>query len=165
MLLAYKETGILDHYVVRRNTIIDNRGFFERFYCGDELQGILGTKKVSQITRPFTMARGTLRGLHFQKAPYSEAKIVSCLRVEVFDVAVDLRPTSPIYLQWHSEILSEPNRQSLEVPEGFAHGCETLRNAYELLYRQTAPFNSQSERGGGKHLGPAARDQLAHDNF
>src|SRR6185312_14039854 len=91
--------------------------------------------------------RGAARGLHFQYSPHSEMKFVSCLRGRIFDVAVDLRRNSPTFLKWHGEILSETNRRTLVISEGFAHGFQSLDDNCELLYLHTAPWNASAEGG------------------
>jgi dTDP-4-dehydrorhamnose 3,5-epimerase len=85
--------------------------------------------------------------MHFQHPPYSETKLVSCLRGEVFDVAVDMRRGSPTLLHWHAEILSASNHRTLVIPEGFAHGFQTLTDNCEMLYLHTAPFRADAEGG------------------
>jgi len=146
-LLTSEETEIPGVHIVQRKAVFDSRGFFERIYCDAELASVFGNKKVVQINRSFNEKSGTLRGLHFQKTPHQETKMVSCLRGEVFDVAVDLRPSSPTFLQWHAEVLSASNHTSLLIPEGFAHGFQTLSAECELLYLHTAPFSEKSEAG------------------
>jgi dTDP-4-dehydrorhamnose 3,5-epimerase len=94
-----------------------------------------------------TLRRGTVRGLHFQRPPHAEAKLVTCLHGQVFDVAVDLRAGSPTFLQWHAEELTESNGRSLLIPEGFAHGFQTLSEHCELLYVHSATFVPSSEGG------------------
>ena len=88
-----------------------------------------------------------MRGLHFQYPPHAETKLVSCLRGEVFDVAVDLRRDSPTFLRWHAEILSSDNHRTLLIPEGFAHGFQTLTEDCELLYLHTAAWQPGAEGG------------------
>jgi dTDP-4-dehydrorhamnose 3,5-epimerase len=90
---------------------------------------------------------GTVRGMHFQHPPYAEMKLVSCLRGEVFDVAVDLRKDSPTFLQWHGEILSEVNQRTFCMPEGFAHGFQTLTEDCELIYFHSATYAPEAEAG------------------
>ena len=109
--------------------------------CSSDLKGIV------QINHTLTVMRGTVRGLHFQYPPHAEIKIVSCLRGEVFDVAVDLRQGSPTFLQWHGEILSASNHRTLLIPEGFAHGFQTLSDDCELLYFHTAAYQPSAEGG------------------
>ena len=93
--------------------------------------------------------RGTVRGMHYQTPPHAEAKLVSCLRGEVFDVAVDLRRGSPTFLRWHAERLSPGNHKTLLIPEGCAHGFQALAPDCELLYVHTAPYAPNAE--GGVH--------------
>ena len=102
-------------------------------------------KPIVQINRSLTLRRGAVRGMHFQYPPHAETKIVSCLKGEIFDVAIDVRANSPTFLQWHGAILSAENCQSLLIPEGFAHGFQTLTDDCELLYLHTAPHTPQSE--------------------
>lgn len=137
-------------YVAERKPITDHRGFFCRFFCAEEFQIVGLLKPVVQINHTYTVKKGAVRGLHFQYPPHAEWKIVSCLRGEVFDVAVDIRKGSPTFLQWHGEILSAENRRSLLIPEGFAHGFQTLTEDCELIYLHSAPYCSQAE--GALHV-------------
>ena len=140
-------TPIVDLLVLQRMPLGDSRGFLERLFCASELDAQLGGRRIVQINRTFTARRGTVRGLHFQRPPHEETKFVSCLRGEVFDVAVDLRPGSATFLHWHSEILSSENHKTLLIPEGFAHGFQTLSDDCEMLYFHTAAHNAQAEDG------------------
>ncbi|MFC1512827.1 dTDP-4-dehydrorhamnose 3,5-epimerase [Thermodesulfobacteriota bacterium] len=132
---------------LQRKPIRDNRGYFERLFCDKELQAIIADKTIVQINHTLTAMRGTVRGMHFQYPPNAEMKIVSCLRGEVFDVAVDIRHNSPTFLSWHSEILSAENHKSLVIPEGFAHGFQALTKDCELLYFHTSAYHPSSEGG------------------
>ncbi|MBC2770595.1 dTDP-4-dehydrorhamnose 3,5-epimerase family protein [Pusillimonas minor] len=133
--------------VLTRTHIGDSRGWFERIFCVEELQEVLGKRSVVQINRTLTLQRGSVRGMHFQHAPSAEMKFVSCLHGEVFDVAVDLRPESATFLQWHAELLSAHNRKTLAIPEGFAHGFQTLTDNCEMFYLHTAAYNPSAEDG------------------
>jgi dTDP-4-dehydrorhamnose 3,5-epimerase len=133
--------------VITRQPIVDARGWFERAYCADTFTELGISKAISQINRSFTMQQGSVRGMHFQTAPFAETKFVSCLKGEVFDVAVDLRAGSPTFLQWHGEILSASNQRSLLIPEGFAHGFQTLSADCEMLYLHTEKFDPASSSG------------------
>jgi dTDP-4-dehydrorhamnose 3,5-epimerase len=128
----------------------DTRGFFSRFFCAQELAQAGITRPIAQINHTYTARVGTVRGLHFQHRPHTEDKIISCLRGEIFDVAVDLRKDSPTFLHWHAEILSAHNAYSLLVPQGFAHGFQTLSDDCELLYLHTHPHTPQAE--GALHV-------------
>ncbi|TAN71704.1 MAG: dTDP-4-dehydrorhamnose 3,5-epimerase [Gallionella sp.] len=131
--------------LVQRKAIEDHRGFLSRFYCMEEF-GEAGIKKsIAQINHTLTRQRGAVRGLHFQHPPHAEAKLVSCLKGKILDVAVDLRRDSPTFLQWHGEILSAANRKSLLIPEGYAHGFQTLAEDCELIYLHTAAYHPQAE--------------------
>ena len=133
--------------VIRRLPIGDERGYLERMYCRDDLGGLLGSRSIVQINHTLTEKVGTVRGLHFQRAPHGETKLVSCLRGSVYDVAVDLRPDSPTFLHWHAEMLSQDNHRTLVIPEGFAHGFQSLTSDCEMLYLHTAAFHAEAEFG------------------
>jgi dTDP-4-dehydrorhamnose 3,5-epimerase len=131
--------------LIARQPIGDQRGYLARLFCADELSKFNWTKPIAQINHTYTAFRGTVRGLHFQNAPHTEMKLVSCLKGEVWDVAVDLRPNSPSFLQWHAEILSENNFKALLIPEGFAHGFQSMSDDVELLYCHSASYAQKSE--------------------
>lgn len=133
--------------ILHRKPIGDSRGYLERLFCNEELSELARGKPIAQINHTWTAARGTVRGMHFQYPPHSETKFVSCLRGEVFDVAIDLRRDSPTFLHWHSEILSSENRKTIVIPEGFAHGFQTLTDDCEMLYFHTATYNPAAEGG------------------
>jgi len=140
-------TPIAELRVLQRKPLGDSRGYLERMFCADELDGLLAGKAIVQINHTLTVSRGTVRGMHFQQLPHAETKFVSCLRGEVFDVAVDLRRDSPTYLHWHAEILSAANHRTLLIPEGFAHGFQTLTDDCEILYFHTAAHHAEAEGG------------------
>lgn len=133
--------------VLQRKPIGDNRGYLERLFCNDELQVLIPGKHIAQINHTLTENRGSVRGMHFQHPPHAEIKFVSCLRGEIFDVAVDLRHNSPTFLCWHAELLSPDNHKTLIIPEGFAHGFQTLTDDCEMLYFHTAAFQPEAEGG------------------
>lgn len=145
--LILHPTALADVLVIERQGLGDARGWFERLFCDDELRPALGDRRIRQINRSFTAQRSAVRGLHFQYPPSAEMKIVTCLRGEVFDVAVDLRAGSSTFLQWHGEVLSAENNRSLLIPEGFAHGFQTLSEDCELLYLHTAAYDPGREGG------------------
>jgi dTDP-4-dehydrorhamnose 3,5-epimerase len=136
--------------VVQRRPIEDQRGFFCRFFCAEEFQQVGLLKPIAQINHTYTKKKGAVRGLHFQNPPYAECKIVSCLQGEVYDVAVDIRKGSPTFLHWHGEIISAANKRSFFIPEGFAHGFQTLTENCELLYLHSETFLPQAE--GALHV-------------
>ena len=123
------------------------RGHLARIYCHDELKNIGWYKPIAQINQTITKIRGTVRGLHFQNKPNTEMKLVSCLRGAIWDVAVDLRKNSPTFMKWHAEKLSSDNNRALFIPEGFAHGFQSLSEDCELLYLHSMPYARDSESG------------------
>lgn len=131
--------------LVQRKAIEDDRGFLSRFYCAEEFREAGINKPIAQINHTLTCKKGAVRGLHFQHPPYAETKMVSCLKGEILDVAVDLRRDSPTFLHWHGEILSATNRKSLLIPEGFAHGFQALTEDCELIYLHTAFYHPEAE--------------------
>jgi dTDP-4-dehydrorhamnose 3,5-epimerase len=131
--------------VLRRKPVSDSRGFLERMFCAQEFTQILGGKTIAQINRTLTGNCGSVRGMHFQNTPHTETKFVTCLRGEVFDVAVDVRKNSPTFLHWHGELLTQNNQATLLIPEGFAHGFQTLSDNCEMLYFHTAAYHADSE--------------------
>lgn len=133
--------------VVDRRPIGDARGYLERLYCREDLSHLVGPRQIVQINRTLTGMRGTIRGLHFQHPPAAETKVVQCLRGSVFDVAVDLRASSPTFLRWIGVELSAGNHRSLLIPEGVAHGFQTLTEDCEMLYLHTAPHTPSAEGG------------------
>jgi dTDP-4-dehydrorhamnose 3,5-epimerase len=135
-------TGLM---LVQRKAIEDERGFLSRFYCAEEFGATAISKPIAQMNHTFTRKKGAARGLHFQHQPHAENKLVSCLKGEIFDVAVDLRYGSPTFLKWHGEILSAVNRKSLLIPEGYAHGFQALTEDCELIYLHTAFYHPEAE--------------------
>jgi len=135
-------TGLV---LVERQRAQDQRGFFSRFFCAQELTEAGFALPIAQINHTLTSRKGAVRGLHFQCQPHAEDKFISCLRGEIFDVAVDLRRGSPTFLRWHAEILSGGNARSLLVPQGFAHGFQTLTDECELLYLHSRPYCAEAE--------------------
>ena len=133
--------------IIERHPIGDQRGFLARLFCREELHSVVGERPLVQINHTLTATKGTIRGMHFQHPPHAEMKLVTCLRGEVFDVAVDLRSDSPTFLHWYAEHLSSENCKTLALPEGFAHGFQTLTNHCELLYFHTAAYQPTAESG------------------
>jgi dTDP-4-dehydrorhamnose 3,5-epimerase len=141
-------TGLEGLKLVTRHAIADQRGWFERLYCSEELAAAAGLRFVPlQINRSCTRVPGAVRGLHYQHPPHAEVKLVSCLRGEAFDVAVDLRTGSPTFLRWYGTRLSAENRRSLLIPQGFAHGFQALTADCELLYLHSTAHAPHAEDG------------------
>jgi len=134
-------------YILQRKPIGDNRGYLERLFSAEELHPLIHDKNIVQINHTLTSRRGTVRGMHFQYPPHAEVKFVSCLRGEVFDVAVDLRHGSDTFLHWYAELLSDTNHKTLVIPEGFAHGFQTVTENCEMLYFHTHTYQPDAEGG------------------
>ena len=133
--------------IIQRSLLEDHRGYFSRLFCADAFKEAGFTPPVSQINHTCTKRIGTVRGLHFQHPPHAEIKVVSCLKGRVFDVAVDLRKGSDTFLQWEGVILSEENHLSLLIPQGFAHGFQSLEENCELLYLHSESYCPEAEDG------------------
>lgn len=140
------DTPIAGLKVIQRKPIRDARGYFSRFFCAEEFRLAGLNSCIAQINHSYSKTSGTVRGMHFQ-LPHAEIKFVSCIHGEIFDVAVDLRRNSPTFLKWHGEVLSAENQRSLLIPEGFAHGFQTLTDDCELLYLVSATYAPMAEGG------------------
>jgi dTDP-4-dehydrorhamnose 3,5-epimerase len=125
----------------------DERGFFARTWCRDEFAEHGLDSRLVQCSVSFNAKRGTLRGLHYQAAPHAEAKLVRCTRGAIYDVAVDLRPDSPTFLRHAAAVLSADNYAMLYIPEGCAHGFQTLAEASEVVYQMSEFYRPESARG------------------
>ena len=139
-------TNISGLTVVKRLPVSDKRGLFERVLCVNEISS-WGNRSVKQINRSVTKLKGVIRGLHFQRNPYSECKLVTCLKGSVMDVALDLRTKSPTYGKVFSIELNQGNDISLLIPEGFAHGFQTLSDNVEMLYIHSTEYSAENECG------------------
>lgn len=145
--LTLKPTPLAGLHVVQRQPLGDARGSFTRVFCQEELAAAGWMRPIAQINHSVTQARATVRGLHYQRPPHAEMKLVSCLAGEVWDVVVDLRSGSPTFLGWHAERLSAQNGRALLIPEGCAHGFQVLGEGAELLYCHSAAYVAESEAG------------------
>lgn len=152
--LRFASTKLAGLQTIDRLALQDARGWLERSYCLDTFAQVGLHKTIQQINRTKTLQKGSVRGMHYQLPSFAEAKVVSCLQGEVFDVAIDLRAGSPTFLQWHAEILSAENRRSMLIPEGYAHGFQTLTDDVEMLYFHTANY-APDAAGGVNPLDPA----------
>lgn len=132
---------------VNRKPIRDERGCFTRFFCQEEFSAIGLSAVTVQMNHSRSDLRGTVRGMHFQYAPYAETKIVTCLHGKVFDVALDLRASSPTYLQWFGLTLSAERQNSLVIPPGVAHGFQTLTDHAEVFYLVSTAYSPDHEDG------------------
>lgn len=125
----------------------DERGFFARVACVDEFHVAGMDFHPLQQSLSWNRLKGTLRGLHFQATPHSERKLIRCIAGSIFDVIVDIRPASPTFTRWFSCELTATNRRSLFVPEGFAHGFQTLEDGSEVLYQMSTRYRPEAARG------------------
>lgn len=133
--------------VVAPSVVRDQRGFFARVFCEAEFADANLDSVTAQVSLSFNDRKGTLRGLHFQRQPHSEAKLVRCIRGSVYDVAVDLRRGSPTRLRWVAVELNDENRLALYIPQGFGHGFVTLQDRTELLYQISRAYVPESSAG------------------
>jgi dTDP-4-dehydrorhamnose 3,5-epimerase len=140
--------------IIEPERVEDERGFFARSFCAREFAARGLDPRVAQCNVSFNRTRGTLRGLHFQHPPHTETKLVRCTRGALYDVAVDLRPDSPTFLVHIAVELSARNGRMLYVPEGFAHGFQTLEDDTEVFYQMSAAF-SPDAAGGVRWNDPA----------
>jgi dTDP-4-dehydrorhamnose 3,5-epimerase len=134
-------------YIIDITPFSDSRGWFARTYCKKEFEEIGHTKEWVQLNHSFTKKKGAIRGMHYQIPPYSEIKMVRCIAGRVYDVIVDIRKDSPTFLQWFGTELSATNKKMLYIPEGFAHGFQTMTDDCELIYHHSAFFTSGAEGG------------------
>lgn len=142
---TFTRTPISGLVVVERQRLGDHRGFLSRLFCAEAFREAGVALLIAQINQTLTHELGSVRGLHFQHAPYCEDKVVTCIRGEIFDVAVDLRRGSETFLEWYGVILSEENSLSLLIPQGFAHGFQTLSDDCELVYLHSTPYVPAAE--------------------
>jgi len=133
--------------VVESTPFVDHRGAFSRLYCAKELSGIIGNRRIVQINHSCTSTVGAVRGMHYQRPPHAEMKLVRCLKGRVWDVTVDLRAGSPTFLKWHAEELTPDNARMMVIPEGCAHGFQVLEADSELLYLHTEFYTPECEGG------------------
>lgn len=132
--MRFTETAVRGAFVIEPEPRSDARGFFARTWCRREFERMGLTAEIVQVNVSFNRLRGTLRGMHYQDAPHEEAKVVSCLRGALYDVVLDLRPSSPTYLRWAAVELDPHDRKMLYVPQGCAHGFQTLADDTEVQY-------------------------------
>lgn len=145
--MIFIETKLKGAYVIELEKLEDQRGFFARTWDGKEFEqrGLVG--KAAQQSISFNNSIGTIRGMHYQKAPYQETKLVRCTRGGKFDVIIDLRPKSPTFKRWLGIELTADNYRMLYVPYGFAHGFQTLREDTEVIYLMSEVYNPEAEVG------------------
>jgi len=145
--MNFIETSLPGSYLVELKPIGDDRGWFARTFCKNEFKKIGHDKEWVQMNHSFTSSAGTVRGMHFQIHPHQEIKMVRCISGAIFDVIVDIRKDSPHFLKWFGAELSAANKKMMYIPEGFAHGFQTLTENCELIYHHTAFYEPTAEGG------------------
>jgi dTDP-4-dehydrorhamnose 3,5-epimerase len=145
----YREvaTPLAGLIVFERIALGDERGSFEHVFAPEAFLAWGIARPIAQVNISTTRIKGAVRGLHFQRPPHGEDKIVSCIEGSVFDVAVDLREASPTFLHWHGQVLSAENRLSMLIPNGFAHGFQTITNDCRMLYLHTESYVPDADTG------------------
>ena len=145
--MIFTQTKLSGAFVIEPQRLADARGFFARVFCADELKSHGLNTCVSQCNISFNPGKGTLRGMHYQAAPYQEAKLARCTMGRLYDVMIDLRPDSPTFRQWVGVELTAENRRMLYISEGFAHGYQTLEDNTEIFYVVSQSYHPQADRG------------------
>ncbi|MFO7167193.1 MAG: dTDP-4-dehydrorhamnose 3,5-epimerase [Chloroflexota bacterium] len=152
--MIFTQTELKDAYIIEPKRIEDERGAFVQVWDAAAFERLGLPTRIVLINESYNRRRGTLRGMHFQRAPYAQAKLVRCIRGALHDVIVDLRPDSPSYLRWIGVDLTEENGRMLYVPEGFAHGFQTLVDDTRIQYQVSEVYAPQAE-GGYRYDDPA----------
>lgn len=152
--MIFLQTDLKDARIIELERREDSRGFFARTWCQQEFEAHGLVARIVQASMSYNHTRGTLRGMHFQRAPYAETKLVRVVRGAIYDVIIDLRPESPSYRRWIGVELTADNYRTLYVPEGFAHGFQTLADHTEVLYQFSA-FYTPGAEGGLRYDDPA----------
>jgi dTDP-4-dehydrorhamnose 3,5-epimerase len=145
--VQFNLTMFLDAYLIALEPTRDNRGFFARTFCVEEFAAHGLEDNFPQHSISFSARKGTLRGMHFQRNPHGEVKLVRCTRGAIWDVIIDIRPDSPTYRGWQGFELSSSNSRQLYIPKGFAHGFQTLSDDVEVSYLISAPYKPESAHG------------------
>lgn len=145
--MKFTELSLAGAYLIEPEYIKDERGFFARCFCQEEFRRRGLHSQFEQCNISFNIKKGTLRGMHYQIDAKSEAKLIRCTIGKIFDVVIDLRPHSKTYKQWTSVELSAHTHSMIYIPEGFAHGFQTLEDHTELFYQMSVSYDSQSARG------------------
>lgn len=145
--MIFKETEISGSYIIEPEKFIDDRGFFARGYCEREFKNQGISFNIAQANIGYSKNQYTLRGLHYQAEPHREAKLVRCTSGALFDVIIDLRTESPTYKEWIGVELTEKKHTMFYVPEGCAHGYQTLEDNTEVFYMVSAFYAPDHERG------------------
>ena len=145
--MIFRETTLKGAFVIEMEKFEDKRGFFARAWCQKEVEANGLVSRVVQTNISFNKKRGTLRGMHYQVAPYEQVKLVRCTAGAIYDVIIDLRPDSPTFRKWTGVELTAENYTMLYVPENVAHGFQTLEDNTEVTYQVSQFYSPESERG------------------
>ena len=145
--MIFRETILKGAFVIEMEKFEDKRGFFARAWCQKEVEANGLVSRVVQTNISFNKKRATLRGMHYQVAPYEQVKLVRCTRGVIYDVIIDLRPDSPTFRKWTGVELTAENYTMLYVPENFAHGFQALEDNTEVTYQVSQFYSPESERG------------------
>jgi dTDP-4-dehydrorhamnose 3,5-epimerase len=145
--MSFKEIPIPGAYEIKLSPFEDERGVFTKLFAKDALEEIEFNENISQINHSINKEKGTIRGMHFQFQPFTEIKIVKCLKGKVYDVIIDIRKDSPTFLKWHAIELSAKGYNMIFIPKGCAHGFQTLEDNTELLYLHTGSYHPESQGG------------------
>ena len=145
--MIFTETTLKDAYIVEPEKYKDERGYFARVFCENEFKNIGLKLNMVQSNISLSQRKGTIRGLHYQADPYSEVKLIRCIRGSIFDVIIDLRPNSSTYKQWFGLELNSSRSQMLLIPENFAHGYQSLVDHTEIFYQVSEFYTPDAERG------------------
>jgi dTDP-4-dehydrorhamnose 3,5-epimerase len=146
--MIFQETKLRGAYIIDLEPFEDERGYFARTFCRQEFEQRGLNSSIAQCSISYNHRKGTLRGMHYQASPHGEAKIVTCLAGVIYDVIIDLRAQSATYCQWFSvELSGQEPRRMLYVPQGFAHGFQTLEDHTEVFYQISAFYVPDSARG------------------
>ena len=147
LFMKFFETELKGSYIIELEKLEDERGFFTRIWDKKKFQSKGLDSDLVQMSFSFTKKKGTLRGMHFQKKPFEETKLVRCTRGKIFDVIIDLRPESNTYKKWIGVKLKSDDLKMLYIPEGFAHGFQTLEDDTEVFYQMSNWFSPEHVRG------------------
>ena len=145
--MIFTETKLRGAFLIELEKHADERGFFARTFCQEAFEAHGLNSRVVQCNVSFNRRKGTLRGMHFQIAPFAEAKLVRCTSGSIHDVIIDLRPVSPTFKQHFAVELSAENRKMLYIPEEFAHGFQTLKDDTEVFYQMSQSYSAEHARG------------------
>ncbi|MFM7886286.1 MAG: dTDP-4-dehydrorhamnose 3,5-epimerase [Pseudanabaena sp.] len=145
--MKFLETKLKGAYVIEIEPIVDHRGFFARSWCEQEFRDRGLNANLVQCNISFNLKKGTLRGMHYQAKPYEEAKLVRCTQGAIYDVIIDIRSDSSTFKQWFAVELSSNNHKMLYIPEGFAHGFQTIEDNTEVFYQMSEFYHPAGARG------------------